>query len=81
MGERFSSGTTPMPFDPIRVIEEKMLIRLNAISGGGGGGSGSVLQGTDDPIAAPSTPTSPAVYTNLTSGVMFTWNVTAQAWQ
>jgi hypothetical protein len=55
-------------------------IQANGSTGGGGGGSGSVLQGAIDPVAAPATPGSPALYTNLTSGVLWTWNVTTQTW-
>jgi hypothetical protein len=48
--------------------------------GGGGGGSGAVTQGTGAPSSAPTDPTSPAIYTNLTDGVIYTWNVVTQAW-
>lgn len=48
--------------------------------GGGGGGSGFVLQGTVDPVAAPSDPNSPAIYTNTVSGTIFTWDATNHVW-
>lgn len=52
-----------------------------ANNGAGGGGSGQVLQGNADPVSAPANPASPALYTNLTSGILFTWNVSTQQWQ
>lgn len=51
------------------------------MQGSGGGGSGQVMQGLADPTIPPATPTSPALYTNLNSGTIFTWNTNSQAWQ
>lgn len=62
------------------LISLAQTIVANGGGGGGGGGSGSVLQGTVDPVAPPASPNSPALYTNLTSGTLFTWNVTSQSW-
>ncbi len=50
-------------------------------AGGGGGGSGQVLQGNGAPVAPPPTASSPALYSDLISGILWTWNVTTQAWQ
>jgi len=47
----------------------------------GGGGSGQVLQGNGAPVAPPPTASSPALYSDLVSGILWTWNVTTQAWQ
>ncbi len=47
----------------------------------GGSGSAAVTQGAADPVAAPADPTSAALYTNTTSGVLFFWNVANQAWE
>lgn len=65
-----------------RSIWVQILYTLNQIQAGGGtgGGSGSVLQGTIDPVAAPANPAVPALYTNLTTGVIWTWIVTSQTW-
>lgn len=82
MSLSYATGTTPLACNPSKVIEDKILIKLNAggSTGGGGTGSGSVLQGAADPVAAPSDPTSPAIYTNTTSGTIWTWSVVGQAW-
>ncbi len=53
---------------------------LAAIASGGGGGSGAVTQGIGDPVAAPSDPSQPAIYTNLSTSVIWTWDVTNQIW-
>lgn len=82
MALSYATGTTPLACNPSKVIEDKILIKLNAGgSTGGGGGTSNDSQGTVDPVSAPSDPTKTAFYTNLTSGVIFVWNVTNQAWQ
>lgn len=48
--------------------------------GGGGGGSGSVEQGAGTPVGLPTDPLSPAVYTDLTTGFLWVWNVGTQTW-
>lgn len=50
------------------------------ISESGGGGSGGVFQGSGAPVAPPANPDSPAIYTDLDDGVIYTWNVVTQAW-
>lgn len=70
-----------LPPGQLAYVELALLCQIAvAGGGGGGGGSGAVTQGAADPVAAPATPTSPAIYTNLTSGVIWTWNVVTQAW-
>lgn len=48
--------------------------------GGGGGGSGSVEQGNGAPVAVPTDPLAPAVYTDLTTTFVYSWNVPLQTW-
>lgn len=48
--------------------------------GGGGGGSSAIYQGAGVPAFFPLDPDQPALYTNLTDGVLFTWSVPLQAW-
>ncbi len=62
-----------------RQLKEALLVAAQA--GGGGGGGTNDSQGTVNPTAAPSNPALPGYYTNLTTGTIFTWNVTNQAWQ
>lgn len=40
-----------------------------------------LLQGTSDPSLPPPDASKPAYHTNLTTGVLKTWNVTGQFWQ
>lgn len=63
-----------------RGLKECLLFAASDGGGGGGGGSGAVTQGAGAPSSAPTDPTSPAIYTNLTDGVIYTWNVVSQAW-
>jgi hypothetical protein len=70
-----------VPPGQLAYVELALLCQIAvAGGGGGGGGSGAVTQGIIDPVAAPATPGSPAIYTNLTSGVIFSWDVTNQVW-
>lgn len=80
MSINFSSGTTPMPNDTRWVLLVKILMSLNS-GAVGGGGSGAVLQGAGAPGAAPADPTSPALYTDTSTGVIYFWSVAAQNWQ
>lgn len=50
---------------------------FTAPSSGGGGG---VSQGAGAPGAAPSDPTIAWVYTDLTAGTLYSWDVNLQAW-
>lgn len=78
MSENYSYGTSPARTNPIRVLEVKM---LTALGGGSGGvGAGFVLQGSGAPSSAPTNPSSSAIYTDLDTGVIYTWNVVTQAW-
>lgn len=45
-------------------------------------GSGAVMQGSGDPtgLVTPADPTSAAIYTDLDTGILYTWNVVTQAW-
>lgn len=81
MALSYATGTTPLACNPSKVIEDKILIKLNQGGSTGGGTSSNLSQGAADPVAAPNDPTSTAYYTNTTSGVTFFWNVGAQAWQ
>lgn len=45
-----------------------------------GPAGGFVLQDFGAPVAAPPSPTHPALYTDLNTGVIYTWNVVTQAW-
>lgn len=47
----------------------------------GGSGSAAVTQQAGDPVAPPADPTSAALNTNTTNGVLFFWNVANQAWE
>ena len=47
---------------------------------GGGGGAAQVFQGTGSPTNPPTAAGLPALYTDLTTGVIYTWNVITQAW-
>jgi hypothetical protein len=80
MSMSFSSGTTPMPNDTRWVLLVKILMSLNGGGGGVIGGSGAVLQGSGAPVAAPSDPNSPALYTDTTSGTLWYWSVASQTW-
>lgn len=62
MSEQYASGTTPLPTDTLRVIEEKILIALNE-GGTGGGPGGGWLKGVVDPEGVV-TATAPAGYVN-----------------
>jgi len=42
---------------------------------------GGVLSGTVDPTTPPPVNGASWIYTNLTSGVTFSWNPNTQAWQ
>lgn len=74
-GKCFACGLAP---GQLAFIELALLCQI--ATGSGGGGSGAVMQGAADPVAPPTNPTMPAIYTNLTSGVIWTWNVVTQAW-
>jgi len=80
--EHYASGTTPTPSDTLRVIEEKILLKL--ATGGGGGGTQQVFS---DSFADPNGHITPvdvskaAVYfqeSEVTNE--WRWNVAAQAW-
>lgn len=45
-----------------------------------GGAAIQVFQGSGNPVAAPTTPSVPALYTDLNTGILWTWNVVTQAW-
>lgn len=45
-----------------------------------GGAAMQVLQGNGNPVDAPANPSFPALYTDLTTGILWTWNVITQAW-
>lgn len=77
MGLSYRSGTTPLAVNPSKVIEDKILIKLNNGSGAGGGGTGSVLNGHGAPSANPGV--SAALYTDLDTGNLWSWN--GAAWQ
>lgn len=72
--------------DTSKITLDKILQALNGGAGGGSGGGGAttscgcVIQGSGAPVAAPTTPTIPYVYTDLDTGVVYTWNVVTQAW-
>lgn len=54
---------------------------LAALGDGGGGGSGQVTQGNGIPDpAGPSDPTQPAMYTDLDTGIIYSWSVPGQVW-
>lgn len=42
--------------------------------------SGAMYQGSGAPVAAPSNPVVPALYCDLDTGVLYTWNVITQLW-
>lgn len=48
--------------------------------GGGGGGSGSVEQGDGPPVAIPTDPLLPALYTDLLTTFVWSWVVASQTW-
>lgn len=88
MSENFASGTVPLPSDTIRVLEEKILLALDALSGGGGGGglgTGQIKQYTADPNAeavVPDNQSFPAIAYQLGgAGNTMTWNTTTHVWQ
>jgi hypothetical protein len=62
------------------ILELAMLCSIMTTGTGGGGGSGAVMQGHGAPVAPPTTPTSPAIYTDLDSGINYTWRVDTQVW-
>lgn len=76
-----AAGQIYNPYTPYeqRLIEIELLCSIMS-NGSGGGGSGAVTQGSGAPVAAPTTATSPAIYTDLTSGIIWTWNVLTQTW-
>ena len=82
MSENYLYGTSPAPTNPIRILEVKILNALNGGSTGGGGGIGSgfVLQGTGAPVSAPANQNAAAIYTDLSTGDMYTWNATTHVW-
>jgi hypothetical protein len=51
-----------------------------AASGGGGGGSAQLLQGDGAPVDDPTNPFAPALYTDLLTGVIYTWNANTGIW-
>jgi hypothetical protein len=72
---------TCLPPGQLAYVELALLCQIAA--GGGGvapGSTGQVMQGAADPVAAPAYPLYPAVYTNTTTGLIFTWKVSTQAW-
>lgn len=61
------------------------ILQCGSVGGGGGGGGGTVdcgcvIQDHGAPSAAPADPTIPYIYTDLDSGITYTWNVETQAW-
>lgn len=53
MAEKYASGTTPMPTDPMRVIEQKILTALNNGAGGGGSGAPDSINYAGPPLVNP----------------------------
>lgn len=47
-----------------------------------GGSSGAMYQGNGSPVGVltPGDPNSPAIYTDLSNGQLWTWSVAGQAW-
>jgi len=57
MAQNFLSGTTSTAIDTQRVLEVKILNKLNASSGGGGGGTGGAgIVGTGSPEGVQTAP-------------------------
>jgi hypothetical protein len=69
--ETYSTGTTPFWTDPLRVIEQKILTKLNTGVGGGG-----VTCGAADPVAAPTGTC--GLYFKTSNGTLWAW--TGAAW-
>lgn len=67
------------PLGQLYYIELALLCQI-AAAGGAAGTGGSVLQGNGAPVAAPANPLLPAVYTDLATGVIYTWRVDTQVW-
>lgn len=87
MTEHYST-LLPLPGDGIRPLEAKILLSLDALSGGGGSGglgTGQIKQYTTDPNAeavVPDNQAFPAIaYKNDGSGNTMTWNTTSHVWQ
>lgn len=53
-----------------------------AASGGGGGGGGfvQVFNGNGDPVAPPANVLAAAIYTDLSTGVIWSWNTNTLSW-
>lgn len=67
-------------YDALSDRDLKECLLYAAQTGGGGGGTTQVYQGNGAPVAAPTTASSPAIYTDLNNGTIYTWNVNTQAW-
>lgn len=63
-----------------RGIKECTLYAISAGGGGGGGGSGSVEQGNGPPAGIPTDPLQPAIYTDLLTTFVWSWDVANQTW-
>lgn len=61
-------------------LQLAMLARIYQ-NGASGGGGNQITQGLVDPVAPPVDPTKPALYTNLDTGALWTWNTDDQVWQ
>jgi hypothetical protein len=62
-----------------RGLKECLLYAADT-NGGGGGGSGSVEQGHGAPSGIPTDPLQPAIYTDLDTTFVYSWDVGSQAW-
>lgn len=76
----YTDGDAPRRDATRLIVLNKILGAILAGGGGGGGGANNDAQGAADPSSPPNNPAQPAYYTNLTTGTIFTWNVSTQGW-
>lgn len=67
--------------DSEKVTGTQLATMVAAVIVASGFVGGSVLQGVGAPVAAPSDPAAPSLYTDSSDGTLYFWNITAQAWQ
>lgn len=73
MAQNFLSGVSPTAIDTQRILEVKILNRLNAMSSGGGGTGGAGIVGTGSPEGVVTAEPGTLYLDDTTPGSVHTW--------
>lgn len=76
----YSDGDTPRRMASELVTTQKILGATLAAGSGGSTSTDAVTNGHGAPASAPADPAAAALYTDLTTGIIYTWPAGGPAW-